>query len=781
MVKRALSDGERPGHALIIGPKRSGRTSTIRAAARSAETETDRLVVELRLALDDLTPGGIQRAVLTATAERLIEGHDERPAWYLAWCDRVLLRDASPMAPRDALVSALTLAADSASTIDSAVFERDLRTLARLAGDRGYAGILLVIDDADELLEDFVLSERLVAALDAAREWSLLMASQHAGHDQLFEAVSSCLRQVTAVPLFPLWASDQIRVALTEPLGAEEGDALLPEAREQYFALLRDVANLTGGSPFEIALVGHQLWKACKLGEQEYFEVTPRVLERLVCDLSYFTGVDESVESGAAAARELPPEKLRSALELVALASLTTREIAIARALGLPQPGERPDERLLSCDLVTAEQRVLAELLELEEAGVVEVMADRSSFRLIGGRVAALTLRHEARAQLGPEATETSFGLPFAARVGEPLAADLARRARERLTDAHVHADLALHSGASPGTGARMRSALNANNISSLDVALEPTSADELDAVGAQLADGSDRAVVLVNLTLGAGREDLDWLELWDIAPGIEDHQVLQALSDELHTWQPLVETAGLTWRGSRVAVLEGSPARRALMSLVPYSARSGVRQLFTRWCADRDDELLARASALAGEALTALQDQAVPEWGRGFETSRLLSTLGFVQSLGDEDLADARGALEQAIARGPADGWVTTWNLGNVTARQGEFDAARRHLQSIRPRLEEQRNPAAWVSFFVPGRPAATSQVTVNGQNVLPLYDLQLALFEVAAGGEVGEVVIAALRACANSSDESSRAAAEWTAPALDLLRRELPTRSTS
>ncbi|HEV3000723.1 MAG TPA: hypothetical protein VGW75_08290 [Solirubrobacteraceae bacterium] len=770
MLEEAVSGEDGCGHALLCGPARSGRTSTLREAGRRAAANLSRLVVDLRLIDDDLTTNGLQRAMLTAIAEAIAGQSAPTPDWYRAWCDRVLLRDRSPTSVRDSLISGLAFATDPAAVIDPALFERDLRELVRLARERGHTAIVVCIDNADGLLEDVPLTERMVDSFDAAGGLSLLMSCRPSGRQHLLEAVSPCLRRLLMIPVLPLAMPDDVRVCLTAPLDSAEVERLMPDKREHAAALQRDIANFTQGNAFEIALVAQQMWWACRTGEQDVYKLTPRVLERTLDDLAFYTGIDESVEAGAAAARELPPEQLRGALELVSMERLIPRQIAISRAIEAAAPDSL--EKLCSCDLATAERRVLEELQALADAGVV-VLEEDGSFTVVGGRITALTLQHEARSHAGVDAPEVAFGVPIAARAGAPLARELARRARGQLSGTALRADFPLLTQIGTARGARMRAALSAQKVESLDVELLALDEAGVDEIATQLADSSHPRIALVNLTLRIDGDELDWVELWDLPVDVEQYHILQALSDELDGWQPLIQAAGIAWRGSIVAVFEGPQARRALISLVPAAGHAGVLRLFERWTRTNDREVLDRAVALAEEAAGALRDHGAPRWERGWDVSSMLSVVGFLNSLYEDRRDVARAALEEACERGPGDRWVTFWNLANLAARDGDLKLARQRFERLRPRLEEWNN-VAHVAMFVPQRPAAASLVVLTGENALPLLEMQLAVLDFLDPNVLtDESIERAVAACAESADESAQLVAEWVAPALDVLRR--------
>ena len=488
------------GHALIVGEARTGRTSTLLEVARRVEADRNALGVHLQLLDDDLTSSGLPRALLGAAIERLASEADPPPDWYLAWCDRVHLRDQSAASVRDLFVSSLSLAADGSAIPGPAVLQRDLRTLSRLAAERGYGRIVVYADDAGALLEDVSLIERLVADLDAAGSWALILATDVTGIGHLVEAVSPCLRRFRAIPLQPFWSPEQIRRCLTAPLDPDADSGLMPR---DDMSLLLDILRLTTGNPFEIALVARNLWMACALGEQEHYELTPRVLRRVVSELSFYTGVDEDLLDGVRAVRNLAPEEIAPALDLIALSRLTTRQIAIARALGLPNGEDAISCRILECDLDEEAARVVEDVEELERKGVVS-LTDEGRFAVQGSRTAAMVLKYEARSLLGPGGAERAFDIPFLPCVGMPLAADCAKRVREKLLNPHRLGWTGSYAPTTSAAGARLRAALNAQPFVGLDLEVQPFDQDASTRMTEFFLGSADRSLALVDLALAA-------------------------------------------------------------------------------------------------------------------------------------------------------------------------------------------------------------------------------------------------------------------------------------
>ncbi len=759
--------GGNPGHAIVCGERRSGRTSILKEVARRAQLERECLVVNLRLFDDNLTTTGLMKTFLTAAIEQLAALHDAKPDWYRTWCDRVLLRDQAATGVSDLFVSGLAFAADPYATLDPAVFDRDLRMLRRLAQESGHSRTLLVIDNADALFEDAALVERLLDAIEGDAGWSVLASSRFSGVANLAEAVSPVLRRCRLVPVAPFWSPGTIRACLTGPLEPGEADRLM--SKENEIGLLFDLLQLSMGNPFDISLVAGHLWDACEMGEQEFYELTPRVIERVLPSLTMHTGVREGLHDGAEASRRLAPDRLESALYLVALSELTVRQIAVARALKLPtNEGEMVGRLLQNCDLTKEHERVIDELERLEGEGVIELAEDRERFTVRGGRFAALTLKYQTRSLVGSTVTDLPFGMPYLATVGEPVAREWLSAARKRIETATSLAWHSIHNPTGTATGSRLHAALTLQRLDNVDLAMFPAGEDAYRQMIECLVDVEEPAIALVDLTLSADGDDLAWIELWKVPHPTTAHDVNQALSDVLDEWEPRIEKAGITWRSSQAVVLHGDLARRSLVQLAPAMTGAAVSKVFGGWLDGNEADGLDRSLALADTAVHALREQRIPDRERGWELSEMLSRRGFLRSLYDDRLADAADDLRQASERGPADGWVTDWNLANIAIRVGEGDQAEQYLGKVE-QMEQSDPGTAVAAFYVPGRQATDSVLSLSPKMLQVLLPLQRAVADSVLAHGSPESLAAALDACRGHEDDSVVTIAGWVQEAID------------
>ena len=762
-VAPAEGDGSQ---ALVCGPRRSGRTTILDEVARRAKAERDSLVVTLRLFEEDLTHSGLIRTVLGAMVEQLACLHDTEPDWYRAWCNRVLLRDTSPMSINDVFISGLAFAAEPLARVDPAVLDRDLRTLARLAREAGRRRILVVLDDADALLEDSLLVERLLAALVSTGGFSLLMGTRFSGLKHLADAVSPYLRTCALVPIPPFWSPAAINTCLTGPLDPSEVERLMP--RENRTRLLADVLQLSAGSPFEIALIGAVMWEACRAGEQTEYELTPRVLERFIPMLTMHTGVRDDLSAGVEAVRSLPVDRLECALRLVALSELSLAQISVARAIGLPHTdGSAIAERLRNCDLDKERARALAELEQLEDEGVITLSEDRESFEVRGGRLAALALKCQARTLLGSKTADQPFEMPFLATVGEPLARECVAAVRERVDGAAELAWQPLYNTAGSASGTRLHAALNRQRFDNVDLDLFPAGEEGQNLLVACLAAPDNRVVVLIELTLLADGEDVAWIEMWEAPAATTANDVNQVVSSVIEQWTPLLEKAGVMWRSSQAVVLTDSTARVAVIQLIPASAAQAITVLFGAWLSGDTPDGLERSLEIADDAVRGLREQRLSNSERGWEYSDLLSRRGFLLSLGETRLDEAAADLHRARERGPGDGWVTDWNLANIAIRTADIDQARTHLANVAEHVAAYDGRAV-AAFHVPGRAAQESVVQIDGVGLGQLLALQGAIAERLLADGSDEPMLVALAACVESEEDGARTVAGWVRGAI-------------
>jgi hypothetical protein len=752
-------EGDRQ-HAVVIGEPHSGRSSVLAEVSRRAEGERNRLVVALTKP-EGLPPDrpAFIRHLLIAIVEAIAAATDSEAPWYAAWRQRVYLRDTGPVAHQDLLSAALFLAGDPCCEIDRAVLERDLVALAGVAREGGFDGIVITIDDASPLTEDIGLVEALVDSFDLIGNYVLLIAGLPSTATHFTQAASPCLQRFRPVWLIPFFGPRRIVSALRAPLVGADNELLRAEDADH----LRDITQLTAGNPYELMVVAHHLWMSCKLGEQDHFVLTPRVLDRIIPHISMLTANGDALRDGAEAIDLLPEERIGEAVELASLSRLSVREIAVTRLLGAEKPGARPEKPIEVAEVDAEADRVRSALEDLEGAGVVQLHTDGQRFNVVGGRAASVLLKYKARARIGAAAVGRPFDLGFLWSVGRELAREAALRWLEEIDGGN---SLGFHVTNAPGGIGRhsprpaIRALAGGTGVERLieaDLDFAPWNGDAYDRIAKSLT-RDEPTIALVCTSVMYGGDQLEYLEAWELPEEVGQSELDQALSLTTETWVPLVESAELIWSGSEGVALRGQAAREALIALFHFGATSAVHELFGEWLEGGASDLLFRARRVADESVSTLRMTGQSDLELGGELGGMLSRLGFLQSFEDDLLDQAQASLEEALRLGPGDGWVTRWNLANVLARQDEPEPALAQLDLLAQELDHESD-VGYVFFFLPGRATIDSFVKVSKEGIRPLLELQRSVIN----GNKDAALTDAIEECVSSGDEAVAGAAGW------------------
>ena len=167
----------------------------------------------------------------------------------------------------------------------------------------------------------------------------------------------------------------------------------------------------------------------------------------------------------------------------------------------------------------------------------------------------------------------------------------------------------------------------------------------------------ADRTIAVINFTVSADGDELNLIDVWSIPDGVDSHQINEALSAAIDGCQPLIEAAEHTWNGVHRVLYHGQTARNVLIMLMPTSAAVALRERYSAWAAGEREEGPTHAAELSRRIVDTLRMRRSPD---RWELSRALSRHGLMLSLFEERTDEALAALEDAIERGPGDGWVT-------------------------------------------------------------------------------------------------------------------------
>jgi len=272
-----------------------------------------------------------------------------------------------------------------------------------------------------------------------------------------------------------------------------------------------------------------------------------------------------------------------------------------------------------------------------------------------------------------------------------------------------------------------------------------------------ELVASDEARVAMVCSSINYGRGELEFLEIWEVPAEISEQDISEALGKTVEAKRPLLEAAGLSWRGVDSAVVVGATARKALHVLRPFTAIEAVHKDFSAWMEGLNGDGLDRAIRTCEESIEVMRVGDQTDLELGGELSGSLSRLGFLRSFDGARLAEARSALEEAQRIGEADTWVTDWNLANVFIREGDLSSALDHLAKVEAAFEKLSS-FALLLFYIPGRAPEDCLVDVKQDGVEPLIALQRAVFEGDPKARDEALILA--REC---DDEGAALAAEW------------------
>lgn len=158
------------------------------------------------------------------------------------------------------------------------VLLHDLVWLRDEARKRGIPAVVLLFDEGDCLAENEVLLQKLRNVFMELEGYILVVA----GTERMF----SCMGKVfSPIPRFfkkievgNFKDLEEVKEALLKPLTDEE---------KKYFdeSCITDIYKLTNGSPYEINLVAHYMYKRWKEGKSPKIQLTPAVLEDVLKEL----------------------------------------------------------------------------------------------------------------------------------------------------------------------------------------------------------------------------------------------------------------------------------------------------------------------------------------------------------------------------------------------------------------------------------------------------------------------------------------------------------------
>jgi hypothetical protein len=393
------------GHLLIHGRRGIGKTSLL---GRLDEALDNRAVTHATVTLDDISAseqGFLPEAILGLTNAVIEAGGFGGPeGQYVQSVQNTLL--GAPATGTDGPLRVLTFVAarGTGSRIPDLLVSQDLEELVDGARDVDSPGLVLTIDEADRLAAHPVTIQRLRNLLISPGLISTVLCGSDALLAALDSAAAPYSRHYVRIQLQALADERETSDAIWAPLrsaGAIHPVLVTPE-------LVREVHALTGGRPFEIALLCHAMYESITQTKQPILALSDRVLDAVTEQLRPSTE-DMTALAGL---RSLDPEDLRRVARYCVDPQLTVHDHALLQtAFAFPAPQT----------IEAARASVRAEWQHLETMGlaVVESETLRPCFSELG----RLYLKYKARAQgVFEPAFEGRYSERFAGKLDARIA-----------------------------------------------------------------------------------------------------------------------------------------------------------------------------------------------------------------------------------------------------------------------------------------------------------------------------------------------------------------------
>jgi len=314
----------------LIGERASGKTSLLNAL-REYANETHLLAAQVRL------DGGLTKSdlnffrevfhsLMDACAERGIFGGFEG-AEYDVFRRQILTLDLDTSRSEEPLafgrVYATAESQGRSIQLSRRMLQSDLGVIADRASEKGFPGIVLLIDEGDLLSENHALLQMIR---------NLLMDSMHlalviAGTDQMFPAISEVFspipRQFVRINVGPFDSWEGTRKAVLRRLVLAKQDWAMPNIEE-----CREIHSLTHGSPYEVMLVSHCAYRELTRARKRVpMTITPEVIGAVADQLEQ---QNPSVQETLAKLRTLDRTEGETIRELIDLDGLSVDRFALA-------------------------------------------------------------------------------------------------------------------------------------------------------------------------------------------------------------------------------------------------------------------------------------------------------------------------------------------------------------------------------------------------------------------------------------------------------------------
>jgi AAA ATPase domain len=734
----------RPVHFSLFGGEGCGKSSLLNAVV---EIAIDRGLLAFKVVLREAlieSELAFYRAIYDAALQaligsgRLAESDPLMHAWLLESCTGLVPTAVTEQNLELGMLVAASMNGRPSATVPVSLVVRDLTRMASL-GERTSAGVVMCLDGAQHVDGNRDLAPSLMQLADATPLITIATAAEEAGTLQ-----QTASRSWAQIEIRPFQDPGQVLEAIAKPMinGGDHMGAAPPTP-----ATANDIFQLTGGVPYEVNLVCHFIWDAIQQGEQEQFELSPAVIQRVTAELEE-KGRHQAT-SAIATYGGLTDSDYTALAEIAPYEALTVRQLALLRLM---------PEEYSETGLRDSEARVQATLAQLAAKGVVRLEQDR--FEFSGGRDARVYLKYAAKSHTGNkliygDTYVRAATAAFAQELGHALIGDSYDASRllgrwRRWEVGGMEAASWLDTMAQAARGSDI-------------VALADTVAAWSDP--GDLAGCRDDDFVLWVVKLQAGLHEVEYLELLVNRDGHPADELRARADRWIAENEQLLSTydvSFLTWGAEpvRSEVIRGS---RAYWQL-------GV--------ANQASYLMYRAGATdAADALLAATIELSQELVGSHPTDPLLRTRlssahlrrGFMAATrGEWPLALAQLEASRLLALTDGDSWLLAYNEGYVRAMNDDFDQAARLMAEALETYDEHADRVLLHAYLMPPsdwEPGAAqwNVVEINQGWIKRFVDLQLKVVRARVSPSDRDVLAAELESLSPSAPVPLLRLAGW------------------
>lgn len=368
-------------HLLIHGRRGIGKSTILGELGRQARS---RGLVAATVAVDQSSASdreffgevvrGVGRAVMHDGG---LGGPDGEYAAAVgqATLGRAVERGAGPLRVIEYL--AATLGTDS--RVPDGLISDDLAELVDAAHDIDRLGIVLAVDEADQLTSAQGTLQRLRNLVVQAGLVSVVLAGTDVLVSALDGASAPIGRHFRRLPVPPLADRSETRELLAKPLRT----AGLNPSEVLPLDVVAEVHTLTNGRPFEVALLGHAMYEDAVARGGDELQLNEAVLDAVIAH------VRPSPEDEAAITtiRSLDPEDLRLAAKYCVDPSPSLKEHALLRIAFAP---------LEYTTMEQARDQVVSDWSRLSQLALAEV-EDQAVLRPEFGELSQTYLKYRSR------------------------------------------------------------------------------------------------------------------------------------------------------------------------------------------------------------------------------------------------------------------------------------------------------------------------------------------------------------------------------------------------